>query len=86
MAASKRTSVRNSDDHLVAVIVQKGKPPAVPKKVTMLIALSILDLVGPLPPFLLGARIYSCRFLAPEKTVNARSPSKRPLDAVVPLI
>ena len=35
-------------------IVQKGKPPAAIQKVTMLIALSILDLVGPLPSFTPG--------------------------------
>ena len=67
-------------------MVGSAKPPAANQKVIPWVALGILDLVGPLPPFLLGARIYSCRFLAPDNTRNARSPSKRPLDAVVPLI
>ena len=44
-----------------AHIVRKGKPPAAIQKVTMLIALSILDLVGPLPSFTPGGRILEIR-------------------------
>ena len=40
-----------------ANIVQNGKPPAAIQKVTMLIALSILGLVGPLPSLRRGASI-----------------------------